>query len=310
MTDIKTYRMSITSAPLERAERKREMLDRGYLILDSASTDFSLLKEMGPMILDAGVVVFICTGGEGRIVVDMHTLHIRQGSFVLLLPYSVVQVLEVSADLKVTMAATGLGFLEKLVMLQPIENYVARIREEPCLTLSREQLDDAWKLYSFAEKQYNQAHGPLAPEIRDTLLTLLALEIVSLYASNQPVEKRKLSRNDQVFRQFTLLLSKNFRQHRTVEFYAEAACLSPKHFSAIIKQRSGKLPMEWITERTIALIKFLLNHSSLSIAEIAAELNFSNQSFFTRYFKKRTGLTPTAYRAERGTERGNTPRVS
>jgi AraC-like DNA-binding protein len=54
--------------------------------------------------------------------------------------------------------------------------------------------------------------------------------------------------------------------------------------------------MEWITERTIVLIKFLLENSNKSIQEISNELNFPNQSFFTRYFKQHTGMTPTAYR--------------
>jgi len=99
-----------------------------------------------------------------------------------------------------------------------------------------------------------------------------------------------------VFRHFTLSLSRNFREHRTVEYYAEEACLTPKHFSAVIKQRSGKLPTEWIMERTIVLIRFLLDNTDMSIQEIANELNFPNQSFFTRYFKNQTGMTPTAYR--------------
>ena len=55
--------------------------------------------------------------------------------------------------------------------------------------------------------------------------------------------------------------------------------------------------MDWITERTIVLIKFLLKNTDKSIQEICNELNFPNQSFFTRYFKSHTGLTPTEFRA-------------
>lgn len=288
--------MSINSASFDRESKKKELSDAGYLILNSSSMDFNGLKNKGPMILDAGVVVFVCLGGEGRIVVDMNTFHIKKGGFMLILPYSVVQILEFSADLDVTLIATGFGFLDKLVMLQPVENYVTRIREQPYLLLGEQQLEDAERVYAFVEKRYSEAYGPLASEIRNTLMTFFALEIVSLYAVNQPVEKRKLSRHEQIFRHFTVSLAKNFREHRTVEFYAEEACLTPKHFSMVIKQRSGKLPSEWIIERTVLLIKFLLGNSALSVQEIANELNFPNQSFFTRYFKKHTGRTPTAYR--------------
>ena len=123
-----------------------------------------------------------------------------------------------------------------------------------------------------------------------------SLEIVTLFSENKESGNPRLSRQDQVFRNFTISLAKNVSQHRTVEFYANEACLTPKYFSTVIKKRSGKLPMDWITERTIVLIKFLLHNSDKSIQEISNDLNFPNQSFFTRYFKNHTGFTPSAFR--------------
>ena len=270
--------------------------DNSYLKLDSSSTDFHELKAKIPLILDAGVVVFVCLGGEGKIVVDMQTISIRRGSIVILLPYSVIQLADISDNTRITLIATGMGFLEKLALSQPVENYVEKIREMPCLQLSENQLEQAKKIYLFVEKLYKEATGPLKQEIRSSLLTLLALEIVTLFAENQETGSPRLSRQDQVFRNFTISLAKNVSQHRTVEFYANEASLTPKYFSTVIKKRSGKLPMDWITERTIVLIKYLLHNSDKSIQEISNDLNFPNQSFFTRYFKSHTGFTPTAFR--------------
>lgn len=270
--------------------------DNSYLKLDSSSTDFNELKAKIPLILDAGVVVFVCLKGEGKIVVDMQTISIRRGSIVILLPYSVIQLADISDDTRITLIATGMGFLDKLALSQPVENYVEKIREMPCLQLSENQLEQAKKIYLFVEELYKEATGPLKQEIRSSLLTLLALEIVTLFAENKESGNPRLSRQDQVFRNFTISLAKNVSQHRTVEFYANEACLTPKYFSTVIKKRSGKLPMDWITERTIVLIKFLLHNSDKSIQEISNDLNFPNQSFFTRYFKNHTGFTPSAFR--------------
>ncbi|WP_053826671.1 helix-turn-helix domain-containing protein [Lascolabacillus massiliensis] len=283
---------------LEERIARRLLPDNGYLMLDSSTTDFHVHLKRTPFILDAGVVVFVCLGGEAEIVVDMKRIHIHRGSFVLVLPYSVIQLVDVSDDLKVTLIATGMGFLEKLAMSHPVENYVEKIREMPNLQLSEDQLENAKEIYSLVEKRYREASGPLAQEVRNTLMTYLSLEIVTLYAMNQPAGKPRISRQEQIFRNFTISLAKHVREHRTVEFYANEACLTPKHFSMVIKKRSGKLPMEWITERTVALIKFLLTNTDQSIQEISNGLNFPNQSFFTRYFKRHTGLTPTAYRQE------------
>jgi len=273
-----------------------QFLDNSYLKLDSSSTDFNELKAKIPLILDAGVVVFVCLEGEGKIVVDMQTISIRRGSFVILLPYSVIQLADITDDAKITLIATGMGFLEKLALSHPVENYVEKIREMPCLQLNEDQLEEAKNIYLFVEKLYKEATGPLKQEIQNSLLTLLALEIVTLFAENNSTGKPRLSRQEQVFRNFTISLAKNVSKHRTVEYYANEACLTPKYFSTLIKKRSGKLPMDWITERTVVLIKFLLLNSDKSIQEISNELNFPNQSFFTRYFKSHTGVTPTAFR--------------
>ena len=281
---------------LERETKRDALNGQGYLLLDSTSTDFSSLKEEPPFIMDAGVVVFVCLAGEGKVAVDMQHIHFRRGSLVILLPYSVIQVVDISEDAKITLIATGMGFLEKLAMSHPVENYVEKIREIPCIQLSEKQLVEARELYLFVERLYREASGPLKGELQNTLMTLLSLEIVTLFSEHQPAGKQRLSRQDQVFRNFTISLAKNVQTQRTVEFYANEAFLTPKYFSTLIKKRSGKLPMEWITERTIVLIKFLLENSNKSIQEISNELNFPNQSFFTRYFKQHTGMTPTAYR--------------
>ena len=288
--------MSKFLSTIEKEIEKNKNLDNSYLKLDSSSTDFHELKAKIPLILDAGVVVFVCLEGEGKIVVDMQTISIRRGSIVILLPYSVIQLADISDNTRITLIATGMGFLEKLALSQPVENYVEKIREMPCLQLSENQLEQAKKIYLFVEKLYKEATGPLKQEIRSSLLTLLALEIVTLFAENQETGSPRLSRQDQVFRNFTISLAKNVSRHRTVEFYANEACLTPKYFSTVIKKRSGKLPMDWITERTIVLIKYLLHNSDKSIQEISNDLNFPNQSFFTRYFKSHTGFTPTAFR--------------
>lgn len=254
------------------------------------------LWNRNPKILDAGVVLFICQSGEGKMVIDMNTHFIRRGTFCLLLPFTAIQILEYTEDLQVTAITAGIEFLEKLTLLQPVEDYMDIIQENPCLALDDEQLKNVKEIYNFTKNRLADKHRPLAIEIRDTLLILMSLEVLSLYAQLKPTEKRKLSRQEQIFRNFTFSLSKNFREHRDVEFYAEEACLTPRHFSTIIKKKSGKLPTQWIAERTIIIIKFLLENSDMAIQEICNELNFPNQSFFSRYFRKHTGMTPKEYR--------------
>ncbi|MCM1451171.1 MAG: AraC family transcriptional regulator [Clostridium sp.] len=98
------------------------------------------------------------------------------------------------------------------------------------------------------------------------------------------------------FDNFMRLLEENYKRHHSIKFYSDKMHLSPKYLSLMIKKASGKLATEWIDEYVILEAKNLIKYSSMSIQEISYTLNFPNQSFFGKYFKRHTGLSPKAYR--------------
>jgi AraC family transcriptional activator of pobA len=95
---------------------------------------------------------------------------------------------------------------------------------------------------------------------------------------------------------FKALLENNFHKQRQPSFYADQMGISPNNFSEICKQHFLKTPSTLIHERVILESKKLIHLSYKSIKEIAAELNFDDQNYFSCYFKKYTGITPTAFR--------------
>lgn len=99
---------------------------------------------------------------------------------------------------------------------------------------------------------------------------------------------------------FKTLLENNFHQERQPSFYAAQMGLSPNNFSKICKQHFLKTPSELIHERVILESKKLIHLSYKSMKEIAAELHFDDENYFSRYFKKHTKITPTAFRENVG----------
>ncbi len=85
---------------------------------------------------------------------------------------------------------------------------------------------------------------------------------------------------------------------RSVTFYADKLFVTPKHLSAVLKEISEKTAGEWIDLRVILEAKLLLRSTGLNIQEISTKLNFANQSFFGKYFKHLTGMSPRDYRAK------------
>lgn len=79
-------------------------------------------------------------------------------------------------------------------------------------------------------------------------------------------------------------------------FYANKLCLTPKYLSKLVKQASGRSAPDWIDEFVILEAKNMLKYSNMPIKEIVFRLNFPNQSFFYRFFKTHTGMTPSEYR--------------
>ena len=96
---------------------------------------------------------------------------------------------------------------------------------------------------------------------------------------------------------FIDLLDKYHQQERSVEFYAEKLFITPKYLSTVIKRTSGYNATNWINRYVILEAQSLLKYSDKSIQEIADCLNFSNASFFGKYFKRHTGMTPGEYKA-------------
>ena len=104
-------------------------------------------------------------------------------------------------------------------------------------------------------------------------------------------------RSSTIFIQFMDLLNQYHQTERSIGFYADKLCLTTKYFAALIKNISGINATDYINKFVILEAKSLLKYSDKSIQEISNTLNFPNQSFFGKYFKRHTGMTPGEYKA-------------
>lgn len=154
----------------------------------------------------------------------------------------------------------------------------------------------------------NYILGKLIPELEDSnsywaavtrAYLQLILALCSKIKSNDNVIYEEENRHHPIMR-FKALLEGNFHKERQPSFYADQMAISPNNFSKICKQLFLKTPSELIHERVILESKKLIHLSYKSMKEIAAELNFDDENYFSRYFKKHTGITPTAFREQVG----------
>lgn len=129
------------------------------------------------------------------------------------------------------------------------------------------------------------------------LRTLLKAFLLKLMASSrqQPISP---GFNERRIYHFLLLLENHYTTEKKVDFYAEKLGLSPKRLNQILKQKLGKTINQILQERILIEAKHLLFIGKESIKEISFSLGFQDSSYFSRFFKKMTALTPEEFRME------------
>ena len=153
------------------------------------------------------------------------------------------------------------------------------------------------------EQKLTTLHHPLQRNILTTVITLLKQETMMehafLFSEQLLQDNTPPSHKRQVLMTFLLSLNQEYKQHRTVQYYAEKQALSPRHFANIVKRESGFTPMEWINMVTINQAKNLLRQPNILVKQVADELGFPEQFTFRKYFKAHTGMSPTEYQSRR-----------
>ena len=128
------------------------------------------------------------------------------------------------------------------------------------------------------------------------LLDVIHIEIARKYSETYFHEAH--SYNVKI-KNFEVLLEQNFKIEKAASFYASRLNITLKHLNRICNEILQKTTTEVITDRVILEAKRMLMDKKFTINEIASELGFDDYSYFTRLFKKHTGMTPTNFRMVR-----------
>ena len=137
-----------------------------------------------------------------------------------------------------------------------------------------------------------------SPQVIMRLMSAILWQIDYLHGKQEQFANNNATRDQQIFAAFIQLVSQFAPQHHGIEFYADKLCLSPRYVGNLIKNASGKTAKQWIDDSIVTRIKIELQHSDKQIQQIADEMNFGNTSFFTKYFRRMTGITPNEFRKE------------
>lgn len=239
------------------------------------------------------LAISLCLYGELTVEINMIEHHISTGSLVITLPEDILQHKETSDDVKGLFIIVSQQFIEEAFpQIEEMLPLFLHIQKYPCLNLSVQECIRIQSFYNFFIQHLKDNSFYKNKIVRSILQSLIyyIAGIINLDKDN------KRERKDELFTRFVQLIIKNYKKNRKLDFYADKLFITPKYLSDVIKKISGRSAHDWIDQYILLEAKILLRSSHKTIQQIADELNFPNNSFFSKYFKKHCGMTPKEYR--------------
>lgn len=252
-----------------------------------------------PTRINAFGVVF-CSKGSVTTIANLKHFVIGPRSMFVCPPGTIIQV-ESEEDAAVHFILCEEEFIQRMnIDLKHFLYLFMAVRENPCLSLDEEEWEEVnYSLEELFKEGRSHRKDPISIEIMRQLFRTASYRfcrIIDRRLAHQAEKAAVRDRKNDYFNRFLEELSKHYMQERSVGFYAEQLHLTPKYLTTILRTTTGRTATEWIDEYVVLEAKNLLKYSTMNIQEIAYYLNFPNQSFFGKYFKQHTGMTPSAYR--------------
>ena len=238
-------------------------------------------------------VISLCHKGSCKADFDMRPIEFKQHDIAVMLPDHIIGHGECSEDYSTTMIVIDHEFFDQLTNREAFIGFL-KYKEQPNYHLNEEQYSQITTILATL-RLVVEIHHPKRTESLANLLDILFYALTD-YRGDESLNTVEV-RNTYLFNSFYDLLINNYKQQHEIAWYAEKLCLTPKYFSGVIRQITGKSAAQWINEMLILHAKRLLNtRHDINIQQIAYELGFKGNPNFCRFFKSQTGMRPSQYR--------------
>ena len=253
------------------------------------SSSFHLLWKL------EGGLIYFCRQGWAQVTINLKDYEITENTQVILMPGSIVRINGASSDFRASFFGfTADMFHEASLRLEP--SFFRFMRENPCYTLPIEHIGTIDGLMHATAAIFADRENRFRTQIAKNHFQCFIWDIYDKchrFFTSQVIEGR--SRQDEVFKKFMDLVHEYSTSEREVTFYADKICISTKYLTGICRNVTGYSAKQIIDNFAILEIKVLLQSTNMSIQEIADRLNFPDQSYLGRFFKRHEGMSPKEY---------------
>lgn len=263
------------------ADKQYYVDDNIFIAMDAKHFGPNYLRMGSPYRVGEGRVMMV-TGGWVRVLINLEEYRLQNHSLLILVPDTTFEVVEWGGD-----------FDMKVFSFNDVPNLISMTRLV-VLNLDDYEWDFANEYFQLLWNEVH--HTPMMPEVITHLQAAILLRMQQLATQNETQRSQYVSRQEAIFQQFLALVDTHGLRERKINFYADKLCLTSNYLGDVIKQVSGLTTMQWLNRHAVQKAKLMLRYSDTPVWEVSERLNFATPSFFNKFFKRETGMTPLEFR--------------
>lgn len=250
-----------------------------------------------PCRLDAFVLLF-CVNGEADIQINLEKYKITSGMLAMNVPENIIQITDLD-HFTIHPIIISSDFLKKTkINLKEIIELYMFAKSHPLIRLDYSELR-VLEQYHILLESILSGNDIRKEEVVEGIIYSFLFKLDGLckkLQENQKTTVKIKERSEEIFELFMEQLTLHHFKERGLTFYAERLGLTANYLSKLVREYSGKTATEWIDDYVILEAKTLIKNSQYTIQEIAYKLNFPTPTFFGKYFKRITGMSPKQYK--------------
>lgn len=258
-----------------------------------------LTRYQEDTIYSKSLLFILVTNGNAEIEINFKKYLVEFNNILLLSEGHFFKALHYSEDFRCTILYIGKEYIEEMYpaeMLYRRTMYNVKMYNIPQMYLTGKELQILQERLILVEGEIKNTN-----HVHQKELTLLSIRIFFLELSDIIEEKNRpnssaISRDEVYFQKFLNLLVNHYKKEHLVDFYARSLHITPHYLTVIVKRLTGQTVSDIVFQLIFSDAKLLLLNPDISIQQISEELSFSDQSAFGKFFKRKSGESPSSYK--------------
>lgn len=243
------------------------------------------------------VGIIVCHRGNFTIVAGGDTFKVEHGRTIFLNRGEYFHVVDSSADCLYSLLFYRIDTIRDILGNTVMGmKFWDVINPSSCQIVTNDKTADIGNYISLFASLPDDDNDVFIEKERMLLMLSLTYRLCSVFSkmigSNHSISERQTD----IYIRLIELVGKYYDRHRSVAFYADKLCLSPKYLSSIVKSISGLTVQQHVFKAIVRRSILLMNNTDMSVKQISDSFHFPNPSSFGTFFKKHTGMSPRTFR--------------